>query len=114
MAMVTVSQKPNRFDIFLVTLDPTQGAEMQKTRPCVVLSPDEMNQHLATVIVAPMTTTEREYPTRVAFVLSGKKGQIALDQIRTIDQSRLIKKLDHLSKPVQRKVLTTLQEMFKE
>jgi len=112
--MVAVSGRPSRFDVFLVTLDPTQGAEMQKTRPCVVLSPDEMNHHLKVVIVAPMTTTEREYPTRVPLVLLDKKGQIALDQIRTIDQSRLIKKLAHLNKHTQRKILNTLQEMFKE
>ena len=79
----------NRFDVYLVIVDPTIGSEIQKTRPCVVISPDEMNCHIATVIVAPMTTKGRSYPTRVACTFQGKEGQVVLDQIRTVDKSRL-------------------------
>lgn len=114
MAVVKSSKKPFRFDVYLVNLDPTLGAEIQKTRPCVIISPDEMNEPLATVIAAPMTTKERPYPTRVSLTFENKNGQIALDQIRTLDKARLVKKLGTLSKPVQKKVLTILQEMFTE
>jgi len=112
--MVRQSNKPSRFDIYLVSLDPTQGAEIQKTRPCVVISPNEMNDHLATVIIAPMTTKSRAYPTRVSLIFNEKKGQIILDQIRTLDQIRLIKKLGQVSKSVQTKITHILQEMFSE
>ena len=103
-----------RFDIFLVNLDPTLGSEIQKTRPCVVISPDEMNRHVATVIVAPMTTKGREYPTRVACQFQGKDGQIVLDQIRTMDKTRLVKILGEISLDEQKTVLDTLAEMFAE
>jgi mRNA interferase MazF len=103
-----------RFDIFLVSLDPTIGSEIQKTRPCVIISPDEMNRYIATVIVAPMTTKGREYPTRVNCHFQGKDGQIVLDQIRTIDKTRLIKKLGELSQDERKMVLDTLAEMFSE
>ena len=86
----------NRFDVYLVILDPTIGSEIQKTRPCVVISPDEINRHIATVIVAPMTTKGRSYPTRVACTFQGKEGQVVLDQIRTVDKSRLTRKLGQL------------------
>lgn len=76
----------NRFDVFLVNLDPTVGREIQKTRPCVVISPDEMNRYISTVIIAPMTTKGKPYPTRVACQFMGKDGQIIVDQIRTIDK----------------------------
>jgi mRNA interferase MazF len=79
-----------RFDVFLVNLDPTIGSEIKKTRPCVVVSPDEMNRHIATVIIAPMTTKGKAYPTRVVCQFQGKDGQIILDQIRTIDKTRLV------------------------
>lgn len=80
-----------RFEVYLVNLDPTVGSEIQKTRPCVVVSPDEMNRHIRTVIVAPMTTTHRQYPTRVACCFRGKDGQVVLDQLRTVDKERLVK-----------------------
>ena len=83
----------NRFDVYLVNLDPTIGAEIKKTRPCLVISPDEMNRNIRTVIIAPMTSTNKDYPTRVACTFRKKQGQIVLDQIRTLDKIRLIKKL---------------------
>lgn len=102
----------NRFDVFLVNLDPTVGHEITKTRPCLVISPNEMNRHISTVIVAPMTTKGRKYPTRIVCSFQGKKGQIVLDQIRTIDRKRLVKKLGVISKKTQVKTLTLLQELF--
>jgi len=101
-----------RFDVFLVNLDPTVGHEIKKTRPCLVISPDEMNSHISTVIVAPMTTKGRKYPTRISCSFQGKSGQIILDQIRTIDKERLVKKLGTISKNSQTKTLHVLQEMF--
>ncbi len=82
-----------RFDVYLINLDPTAGSEIQKTRPYLIISPDEMNRYINTVIVAPMTTKGRVYPTRVICKFQGKQGQIVLDQIRTIDQLRLVKRL---------------------
>ena len=101
-----------RFEVHLVSLDPTQGYEIQKTRPCLIVSPDEMNRHIQTVIIAPMTTRGRDYPTRVSCTFQGKSGQIVLDQIRTVDRSRLVKRLGSISKPAQQKVLNVLSEMF--
>ena len=109
--MVMVVQ---RFDVFLVNLDPTQGREIQKTRPCVVLSPNEMNRQIATVIIAPMTTQGRDYPTRIACQFQGKTGQIVLDQIRTVDKTRLVKRLGQISPDEQKQVLELLAEMFAE
>jgi len=103
-----------RFDVFLVILDPTIGSEIQKTRPCVVISPDEINRNITTVIIAPMTTKGRTYPTRVVCQFQGKNGQIVLDQIRTIDKTRLVKKLGQISQDEQRMVLDTLAELFAE
>lgn len=103
-----------RFDVYLVNLDPTVGSEIQKTRPCVVVSPDEMNQYTATVIVAPMTTKERPYPTRVPCRFQGKEGQIVLDQIRTVDKARLAKRLGRIGAETQQSVLVMLAEMFAE
>ena len=88
-----------QYQIFLVNLDPTLGSEIKKTRPCVVISPDEMNRHLRTVVIAPLTTTSRSYPTRVKIKHDNKMGWIVLDQIRTIDKHRIIKELGKLSKP---------------
>ena len=102
----------NRFEVFLVNLDPTVGAEIQKTRPCLVVSPDEMNHYLRTVILAPMTTQGRSYPMRVDCRFKGKKGQLVLDQIRTVDQTRLIKKLGILDPATSATVLNTLQEIL--
>lgn len=104
--------KVNRFEVYLVNLDPTRGKEIRKTRPCIIISPDEMNAHISTVIVAPMTTTVRNYPTRVTSEFQGKMGQIVLDQIRTIDKSRLVKKLGKVDPAIQEKVLNVLREMF--
>lgn len=104
----------NRFEVYLVNLDPTVGTEIQKTRPCAVISPDEMNHHIATVIVAPMTSRSRPYPSRVQCKFEGKEGQVVLDQIRTVDRSRLIKKLGRLDRQTQQAVLAVLSEMFAE
>lgn len=101
-----------RFEVYLVSLDPTVGSEIQKTRPCAVVSPDEMNRHIQTVIVAPMTTKGRKYPTRVECEFKGKQGQVVLDQIRTVDKTRLVKKLGELSEDTQEEVLRVLAEMF--
>lgn len=103
-----------RFDIYLVNLDPTVGHEIKKTRPCLIISPNEMNRHIRTVIVAPMTTKGQSSPTRVACEFQGKAGQVVLDQIRTVDKSRLIQKLGWLSNAVQEEVLVVLSEMFAE
>ena len=102
----------SRFEVFLIALDPTIGHEMKKTRPCVVVSPDDMNQYLRTVIVAPMTRRGRDYPSRVACRFQGRSGEIALDQIRTVDGSRLVKRLGRISAPTQVAVLQILQRMF--
>ena len=101
-----------RFDVFLINLDPTVGSEIQKTRPCLIISPDEMNRHIRTVIIAPLTTAGKDYPTRVPCEFQRKKGQIVLDQIRTIDKSRLIKKIGTIDPQVQAEVISTLQSMF--
>lgn len=102
----------NRFDVYLVNLDPTIGSEIQKTRPCLVVSPDEMNQYIRTVIVAPMTTAGRDYPTRVACKFRGKRGRIVLDQIRTVDRVRLVKKLGTIDPQTQLDVISVLQRLF--
>ncbi len=102
------------FEVYLVNLDPTIGKETKKTRPCLVLSPNEMNDYLATVIIAPMTTKGREYPTRVKCHFVGKAGQVVLDQLRTVDKQRLVKKLGKISPDTQREVLSVLMELFAE
>lgn len=107
MAMVV-----KRFDVYLVNLDPTIGAEIQKTRPCLVISPDEMNRNIRTVIIAPMTSAQKEYPTRVSCTFQKKKGQIVLDQLRTIDKARLIKKLGTIDPEDQLKVVSIFQQLF--
>lgn len=101
-----------RFDVFLVNLDPTVGSEIKKTRPCVIVSPDEMNRFIRTVIIAPLTSKGRSYPTRVACRFDKKDGQVVLDQLRTVDKTRLIKKLGRLDKDTQQGVLDGLAEMF--
>ncbi|GMR25546.1 MAG: type II toxin-antitoxin system PemK/MazF family toxin [Ignavibacteria bacterium] len=101
-----------RFEVYIINLDPTIGGEIKKTRPCVIISPDEMNRNIATVIIAPLTSKLRNYPTRIPCRVKGKQGQIVLDQIRTVDKIRLIKKIDFLKKTVQTKTLTVLIEMF--
>ena len=104
----------SRFDVYLVSLDPTQGYEIRKTRPCVIISPDEMNPRIGTVIVAPMTTRGRDYPTRIPLTFQRKKAQIVLDQVRTVDKARLVQRLGKLDKDTAVRVLTVLQEMFAE
>jgi mRNA interferase MazF len=101
-----------QFDVYLINLEPTVGHEINKTRPCLIISPNEMNRFISTIIVAPMTTKGKNYPTRVTCVFQGKKGQVVLDQIRTIDKERLVTKLGTISGNVQKSILETLQEMF--
>lgn len=101
-----------RFDVYLVSLDPSEGAEIKRTRPALIISPDEMNRHIRTVIIAPLTSTIKNYPTRVTTTIDGKQGQVVLDQIRTIDKHRLIRKLGTISSTASEEVLTVLQEMF--
>jgi mRNA interferase MazF len=103
-----------RFDVYLVNLDPVIGHEICKTRPCLIISPDEMNANISTIIVAPMTTQGRDYPTRVNCRFEGKDGQIVLDQIRTVDKVRLVKKLGKISLEAQKKTLAILQNLFAE
>ena len=102
----------NRFDVFMVGLDPAVGSEIQKTRPCLVVSPDEMNENIRTVIVAPMTSATNKYPTRISCRFRKKTGQIALDQIRTIDKSQLIGRLGTIDSKAQLDVVSVLQRMF--
>lgn len=103
-----------RFDVFLVNLDPTVGSEIRKTRPCLIVSPDQMNRHIATVIVAPMTTRGRPYPTRVACTFEGRDGQVVLDQLRTVGKTRLVRPLGRIDTATQENVLASLAEMFAE
>jgi mRNA interferase MazF len=104
----------HRFEVYLVNLDPTLGSEIKKTRPCLVISPDEMNAHISTVIIAPMTTKGRKYPTRVSCTFQEKEGQVVLDQIRTVDKTRLVKKLGRLDNDATKEVLAVLSVMFTE
>lgn len=101
-----------RFDVFLVSLEPAQGSELRKTRPCLIISPDEINAYIRTVIVAPMTTVVHNYPTRVTILFQGRTGQVALDQIRVIEKTRLIKRLGKIKESVAQRVLQVLQKMF--
>lgn len=101
-----------RFDVYLINLDPTIGSEIQKTRPCVVISPDEMNRHIRTVIIAPMTSAEKDYPTRIPCRFKKTNGQIVLDQIRTVDKKRLVKKLGAIDPKAQQNVVAVLQKLF--
>src|SRR4051812_38926713 len=103
-----------RFEVYLVSLNPTQGSEIRKTRPCVVASPDELNTGLRTVIIAPMTTTLRSLPFRVPVTFQGKKGEIACDQLRAVDKARLIKKLGKLTDKTTIQLSNTLVEMFEK
>jgi mRNA interferase MazF len=102
----------NRFEVYLVNLDPTVGSEIRKKRPCLVVSPNEMNHHVRTAIIAPMTTQGPRYPTRVPCRFRRKSGQVVLDQIRAVDQSRLVRKLGRLEERTATKVLATLRAMF--
>jgi mRNA interferase MazF len=101
-----------RFDVYLVNLDPTIGSEIQKTRPCLVISPDEINRNIRTLIIAPMTSAQKEYPTRVSCIFRKKQGQIVLDQVRTVDKTRLIQKLGTIDSKAQLDVISVLQRLF--
>jgi mRNA interferase MazF len=107
-----VAASPKRFAVYWVSLDPTIGAEIKKTRPCVIVSPNEMNRHLSTVIIAPLTSTIRDYPMRVQVSVARKKGEVALDQLRSIDKRRLTGTLGTLSKKEAAHIISRLQEMF--
>lgn len=101
-----------QYEVYLINLDPTTGHEIKKTRPCVVISPDEMNRNIQTVIIAPMTTKSHDYPTRVRLTFQGKTGWIVLDQIRTVDKKRLVRKLGRVSDKVTEKVKVVIKEML--
>lgn len=103
---------PKKFDVYLINLDPTIGSEIRKTRPCVVISPDELNDALMTLIIAPLTSTHKAWPTRIDVVFQRRKGQVALDQIRTIDRARLVKKLGTINEHSRAQITATLLEMF--
>ena len=104
----------HQYDVFLISLDPTVGHEIRKTRPCVVVSPDEMNRHIGTVIIAPLTSTSKDYPTRVRTRFKGKDGWIVLDQIRTVDKRRLNKRLGRITAGSIRRIKQVIQEMLVE
>ncbi|MBU3926370.1 MAG: type II toxin-antitoxin system PemK/MazF family toxin [Bacteroidetes bacterium] len=101
-----------QYQIVLVNLDPTIGSEIRKTRPCVIISPNEMNKYLKTIVVAPMTTTSRKYPTRIEVKHDGKLGWIVIDQIRTIDKLRIVNTLGRLSNPEVKEVKSVMKETF--
>jgi mRNA interferase MazF len=103
---------PRRFDVFLVRLDPAQGAEMQKTRPCVVISPDESNDMLRTVVVAPLSSRRHGYPGRVAIRFQDRDGEIGTDQLRAVDKSRLIRRVGALPEGARLKLVRALVEFF--
>ena len=109
--MVT-TEVVRRGDVFLVSLNPARGSEIQKTRPCVVVSPDELNAYLRTFIVAPLTTGGHPYPFRVLCRFEGRAGYVVIDQIRTVDRERLVRRLGKLSPSTLGRVLAILQEMF--
>lgn len=109
---VVASSVVRRGDVFSIDLDPTRGGEIRKTRPCVIVSPDDLNAHLRTFIVAPLTTGGHPYPFRIACRFAGRSGHVVLDQIRTVDQQRLVQRLGKVSPGTLRLVLTVLQEMF--
>ena len=112
--MKSVARVPSRGEVYLVELDPTRGSEIRKTRPCVIVSPDELNHHLRTSIVAPMTTGGHPYPFRVSCRFAGKRGHVVLDQLRTVDRERLRKRLGALSESTMKDVLGVLGEMFEK
>ena len=101
-----------QYEVYLLNLDPTIGSEMKKTRPCVILSPDEMNNYLNNVIIAPMTSTVKGYPTRVKIEFEGKEGEIVLDQIKAVDKSRIVKKLGKVEKSAVKNIKRVIKEML--
>jgi mRNA interferase MazF len=104
----------SRFEVYLATLDPTVGSEIRKTRPCVIISPDELNHRIDTVILAPMTTATRRFPTRIGCEFDGKPGYIVLDQLRTVDKTRLLRKMGEISSDERKAVLGGLSSLFAE
>ena len=112
MEVALATSPPTRGDVYLIELDPTRGSEIRKTRPCLVVSPDELNQHLRTVIVAPMTTGGQAYPWRVRCRFRERTGFVAIDQLRTVDSTRLVNRLGRVSPGTLSAVLAILQEMF--
>jgi mRNA interferase MazF len=112
--MVAGAKAPHRGEVYLVALDPVRGSEIRKTRPCAVVSPDELNNQLQTVVVAPMTTGGHRYPFRIGCRFQRRDGFVVLDQLRTVDTTRLVRRLGRLSAPTLRTVLGTLREMFAE
>jgi mRNA interferase MazF len=109
-----MAMEVKRFEVYLVNLDPTVGHEIKKSRPCLIISPDEMNRYISTVIIAPMTSKGRNYPTRVPCTFQGKEGQVVMDQIRTVDKTRLIKRLGKIGPKTQTDVFSVLSELFSE
>lgn len=107
-------ERPQRGEVYLIALDPTRGREIRKARPCVVVSPDELNDHLQTLLVAPLTTGGHPYPFRIPCRFQKRKGYVVLDQLRTIDVGWLVKRLGRLSPATKKIVLQRLQEMFAE
>ena len=104
----------SRFDVWLIELDPTKGSEINKTRPCLVVSPDELNRPIRTIIIAPMTTKGKIYKSRIPCVFDNKDGFIVVDQIKAVDKERLVSKLGTIDKKTGLKVLSVLQELFTE
>jgi len=102
----------NQYEIVLVNLNPTVGSEIQKTRPCIIISPNEMNKYLQIIVIAPMTSSSKNYPTRIEIKHNGKIGQIVLDQIRTIDKQRIIKVLGRMTKPEIKEVKAVFKETY--
>lgn len=102
----------NQYDVVLVNLDPTMGSEMKKTRPCVVLSPNEMNKYLQTIVIAPMTSSSKNYPTRIKVVQNGREGWVVIDQIRTIDRNRIVKRFETLTNKEIEQVKNVIKETF--
>lgn len=109
---MAVARAPRRGDVYLLQLNPTQGNEIRKTRPCVVVSPDELNAHLRTFIVAPLTTGAHPYPFRIACRFAGREGHVILDQVRVVNRERLTKRLGALTEPTLRKALGVLLQLF--
>ncbi|MGI4835399.1 MAG: type II toxin-antitoxin system PemK/MazF family toxin [Janthinobacterium lividum] len=109
---MAVVAAPQRFEVWLVNLDPTQGSEINKTRPCVIISPDELNRYLRTVTVAALTSAQRAYPSRVDCQFQGKDGQVALDQIRSVDKARLVRKLGAMPAATAQEICARLAELF--
>ncbi len=101
-----------QYEIYLIKLDPTQGSEIKKTRPCIIISPNEMNKYLDTIVIAPLTSSIRNYPTRVTINFQNRIGQIVVDQIRTVDKSRLVKKLGSLNRTSIQQVKSVIKQAF--